>query len=667
MPSPQADDRVVDLTYESSGEDAALEEDPDKENHFTIPRHATTHTIHAGAALRSDSRMTEATQGASSSLQRTNGRGNGLPPSRHSLVGPMARNSSSTPVADAGPLQRKSFTPTESIRSEESTSSATQQIRSIGLSAIQRFFPHGRSRRNLTSTPGSESSLFSPSLASTPSGSAAMPSSASVATIQPKRKSSIYKKREHIFHKEHRFNVDAFNKKALKRAVATAAAKINAMRHRTRQSPVTEEQMKSLALKHLAIKRIVDAENPYSASARRSIGEDMEQSFQRIMRQKEADAQSVLPLPPAKLAEIQRLKREERARLRRLRGVLGRPALPPNVSSEEEAQVGSALRKQGMIADIPGAEVNDRDIQKLRPGQWLNDEVINFYGNLILQRANEADRRRQEAISATTAAASANDRTSTQVEASPTPNNGKAKKQKRAAKTKPKRPYDATLDAYWRVHFFSSFFWENLKKRGFDGVKRWTRKVDIFSKDLVLFPINLGNAHWVCGAINIRKRRFEYYDSMGHRNDHAFELMRTYLSAEALDKKKKEIDLRSWHDVFSEETPQQENGYDCGVFATQTLEQISRRDPHTPIPLSPPPIPWKGENLDQKAERLSITSRSANGGALYDYTDEDGDDDDDDNPDEYEWNFGQSDMPYLRKRMIYEIYTKKLIDPPASL
>ena len=39
--------------------------------------------------------------------------------------------------------------------------------------------------------------------------------------------------------------------------------------------------------------------------------------------------------------------------------------------------------------------------------------------------------------------------------------------------------------------------------------------MDIFAKDLVIFPINIGNLHWTAGAINIKEKRFEFYDSMG--------------------------------------------------------------------------------------------------------------------------------------------------------
>lgn len=172
------------------------------------------------------------------------------------------------------------------------------------------------------------------------------------------------------------------------------------------------------------------------------------------VRQREADALSLLPLPKGKLHELERLKREERARKRKWLGVLGRPPLPSRLDDEAEDEVDQVFRKPGRIATIAGAEVNDKDIRKLLPGQWLNDEVINFYGNLILIRANQAEKERDEAIKAAKESGDAN---------------------------KLKKPYDTKLDAFWRVHFFSSFFWENLKNRGFDGVKRWTRRVSLIA------------------------------------------------------------------------------------------------------------------------------------------------------------------------------------------
>lgn len=73
----------------------------------------------------------------------------------------------------------------------------------------------------------------------------------------------------------------------------------------------------------------------------------------------------------------------------------------------------------------------------LRDGQWLNDEVINFYGAMIQKRADEdlvAD----------------------------TP--GGAKRKRRD------------------IHFFNSFFFGKMEKAGYDkSLARWTRTVSYIS------------------------------------------------------------------------------------------------------------------------------------------------------------------------------------------
>ena len=55
-----------------------------------------------------------------------------------------------------------------------------------------------------------------------------------------------------------------------------------------------------------------------------------------------------------------------------------------------------------------------------------------------------------------------------------------------------------------------------------------------------------------------------------------FKVLRGYLDAEHRNKKKKPFDFTGWVDYVSDDTPQQENGYDCGVFTCQFLETLSR-------------------------------------------------------------------------------------------
>jgi Ulp1 family protease len=52
-------------------------------------------------------------------------------------------------------------------------------------------------------------------------------------------------------------------------------------------------------------------------------------------------------------------------------------------------------------------------------------------------------------------------------------------------------------------HVFSTFFLQTLEQ-GYIRVKRWTKKIDLFSKSFIILPIHLG-MHWTCACINFVK------------------------------------------------------------------------------------------------------------------------------------------------------------------
>ena len=54
------------------------------------------------------------------------------------------------------------------------------------------------------------------------------------------------------------------------------------------------------------------------------------------------------------------------------------------------------------------------------------------------------------------------------------------------------------------------------------------------------------------------------------------QLLREYVDLEHINKKSKPFDWTGWVDYCPRDTPQQENGYDCGVFTCQFLEALSR-------------------------------------------------------------------------------------------
>uniref|UniRef100_A0A674HSY2 SUMO specific peptidase 1 n=1 Tax=Taeniopygia guttata TaxID=59729 RepID=A0A674HSY2_TAEGU len=233
-----------------------------------------------------------------------------------------------------------------------------------------------------------------------------------------------------------------------------------------------------------------------------------------------------------------------------------RPGQPdeefPEITEEMEKEIKSLFRggnQDEVLSEAFRLTITRKDIQTLNNLNWLNDEIINFYMNLLMERSKDKDL--------------------------PT------------------------------VHAFNTFFFTKLKTAGYQAVKRWTKKVDIFSVDLLLVPIHLG-VHWCLAVVDFRKKTITYYDSMGGINSEACRILLQYLKQESLDKKRKEFDTNGWALLSkkSQEIPQQMNGSDCGMFACRYAECISKDKPI---------------------------------------------------------NFTQQHMPYFRKRMAWEILHRKLL------
>lgn len=47
---------------------------------------------------------------------------------------------------------------------------------------------------------------------------------------------------------------------------------------------------------------------------------------------------------------------------------------------------------------------------------------------------------------------------------------------------------------------------------------------DTFEKDIIIIPVNHSNMHWCCSAVNIKEKRFEYYDSLGRPRDFVYQV-----------------------------------------------------------------------------------------------------------------------------------------------
>jgi sentrin-specific protease 1 len=270
---------------------------------------------------------------------------------------------------------------------------------------------------------------------------------------------------------------------------------------------------------------------------RHSFGDNINPDFLQRALQRARETLNGPKPPPPFIPSFEQLRIARRDRDPEINSRLRGPPLPDFLSPEDDAEVSRLLKKRGVIAKVARLQITDADIGRLRPGTWLNDEIVNFYGQLILERS-EAN-----------------------------PRNKARKNGARYGK-----------NTILNVHYFNSFFFEKLSQEGYEKARlaKWTKKFDLFSKDLALLPINHGNAHWTVAAINFRRRRIESFDSMGVRRQEIFDLLREYIDLEHMNKKSKPFDWTGWVDYCPRDTPQQENGYDCGVFTCQFLEALSR-------------------------------------------------------------------------------------------
>jgi len=129
------------------------------------------------------------------------------------------------------------------------------------------------------------------------------------------------------------------------------------------------------------------------------------------------------------------------------------------------------------------------------------------------------------------------------------------------------------------IYCFDTYFYEQYKKYGYQGVKRWTKNTDIFSKRKLFFPINIKVGkflHWMLVVVDIEKFQITYYDSVFNYKQvvHQDDIFK-YLQQEHLDKLGESLPKNNWKKVKGV-NPCQNNKIDCGVFVCMYAEYISR-------------------------------------------------------------------------------------------
>ncbi|XP_015059351.1 ubiquitin-like-specific protease ESD4 [Solanum pennellii] len=233
-----------------------------------------------------------------------------------------------------------------------------------------------------------------------------------------------------------------------------------------------------------------------------------------------------------KSLETNRLLRPQKKEEQVKEDAISEPFVP--LTEEEHDEVTCALSKSNRRKVLVTHKSSNIDItgeilQCLRPGAWLNDEVINVYLELLRERE----------------------------------------------KREPQK--------FLKCHFFNTFFYKKLTSGtggyNYQSVRRWTsqRKLgySLLECDKIFVPIHK-EIHWCLAVINKKDQKFQYLDSLRGKDRNVLKVLATYFVDEVKDKSGKYIDVSSWMEEFVEDLPEQKNGYDCGVFMIKNADFYSR-------------------------------------------------------------------------------------------
>ncbi|KAK5794442.1 Ubiquitin-like-specific protease ESD4 [Gossypium arboreum] len=293
-------------------------------------------------------------------------------------------------------------------------------------------------------------------------------------------------------------------------------------------SAVTELNNGSLRMESsLDMLSLREVSNGYDLEAYRKLIESAERRSSKLK-----DLGFQIELNEKRIAGLQALRPEKKPEEEQHEVLPTEPFIP--LTEEEMALVSRALsaknwRKVLVSHENSSIDIRGEILQCLKPGAWLNDEVINLYLELLKERENR----------------------------------------------EPKK--------FLKCHFFNTFFYKKLvnPESGYNyrAVKRWTsqRKLGycLLDCDKIFVPIHK-DIHWCLAVINKKDQKFQYLDSLKGRDPNVLRALAKYFVEEVKDKSGKDIDISSWEQEFVEDLPAQENGFDCGMFMLKYIDFYSR-------------------------------------------------------------------------------------------
>lgn len=231
-------------------------------------------------------------------------------------------------------------------------------------------------------------------------------------------------------------------------------------------------------------------------------------------------------------AEILRIQKEEEERLRK-------EEEEGRLRKEEEEAAAAALAAasvrlispldeewEAKVLDIMKRAQNEEiargltagDMTRLKPGIWLNDNIINAYLTHMVDAAHE------------------------------------------------KVGYNKRSKQPPTYHAFNTHFFSTISEKGPDAVHRWLSRAHLDGTKLlsvkkIFIPVNCSNSHWTLMVVSSQDRTIEYLDSLGSGGGNLFNTIKNWLQFEL-----KDAYVESEWSLIEHQSPQQDNSSDCGAF-----------------------------------------------------------------------------------------------------
>ena len=212
------------------------------------------------------------------------------------------------------------------------------------------------------------------------------------------------------------------------------------------------------------------------------------------------------------------------------------------LAKKSDDEIVEIVAKYTPADSVETITVTEKDVDRLAPGEFLNDTLIDFYLRYMSDNILKSVQRK-------------------------------------------------------RCHIFSSFFFTKYRDSDpedrYESVRKWTKDIDIFKKNFLLVPIN-ESLHWSLAIICYPKLIFNpprknkekrnkpcilYLDSLMRKRGAVghCKLLRAYLAQEAKVKQNIEMKVASGNlPLHFMKVPQQKNSSDCGVFLLQYAENFCK-------------------------------------------------------------------------------------------